>query len=77
MGLRQQPVPPAIESDHHSFQDVRDRCAQKNEAPRREARVKQECANDACARGDLCCSWRDLVAIQLPALTETSHDHLS
>ena len=53
MGLRQQPVPLAIESDHHSFPNVQDRCAQKNEARRREARVKQECVNDACARSDL------------------------
>ena len=53
MGLRQQPVPLAIESDHHYFPDVQDRCAQKNEARRREARVKQECVYDACARGDL------------------------
>ena len=53
MGLRQQPVPLAIESDHHYFPDVHHRCAQKNEARRREARVKQECVNDACARSDL------------------------
>ena len=45
-------MPLAIESDHHSFADVQDRCAQKNEA-RTRCLCQQERVNDTCARSDL------------------------